>query len=664
MLKKDNIKKIILIALVAVFAVFVCLYLRVVAFNNGAMLDIVPDNEASVEIPITDGLILENSFTYDAEMLRGIMLKFAYEDEAVTAGEITVDLYDVGTGGLLGSCTMNYTNINNIDYTVFPMPDVIGGVNGKELKVVATFRGFAPNQAFICGAPSVDYPENVDFLLMIISAGEDAYYGLMSIVFLIVIVAIVIVFAMVLFGKKFKLEKVYLVSGLLLGFVMTLLIPVGAAPDEFTHIYMAYQRSNDMMGVESIVDGTLTMRYEDAVTYFREEELDRLYFNEYYERLFDKVTDDTLVDTGIQVAYAPEFLYFFSGLGITLGRLMGLGTTMTFLLGRWLNMLFFVFMTYFAIKKLPFGKGVAFVWALIPTMLQQTGSYSYDCVIDSLCILIIAMTLRFMYGEKHENRKTFIIDVVILALACILLIPCKNGAFLPVVVMPLMLLVKYIKNNWSKIKDLFEKKPVVKKTTIGVIIVGVLGVIAVALVVLKGMAANADGDGAYVEWAQQYAYPAGYYVKNPVALVSFFVNTLWVSGEAYLSQMFGGYLGWLDIWIPFTFIVPFMLLMIYAGLRREDEEQLITVGNKLWMWLIFLGVSFIACLGMLLYWTPVTSQTILGVQGRYFLPAFVPAMIAIRTKKTCVSKDADKIVACLVPFMYVFIATAVFKNII
>jgi len=86
MQKKENIKKIILIALVAVFAVFVCLYLRVVAFNNGAMLDIVSDNEASMEIPITDGLVLENSFTYDAEMLRGIMLKFAYDDDAVTAG--------------------------------------------------------------------------------------------------------------------------------------------------------------------------------------------------------------------------------------------------------------------------------------------------------------------------------------------------------------------------------------------------------------------------------------------------------------------------------------------------------------------------------------------------------------------------------------------------
>ncbi len=661
MFKKENIKKFIVLALVFAFVFLVFAYMKVVAFNNGAKIDIVAETEDTMEYPVTDQLAWEHTFTYEADMIRGVLLKFMYSDETISDGLVTVDLYDVADGSLLGSSSLKLSSLSNIDYTVFAMPELIKNVKDKELRLSVKFSGFKEGEMYFYGVPGQDGQANA-YLFKIISAGKDSFYTVLQIVYVCIIIAIMTVFVMALFSKKIKLENAYLVAGLLLGFVITLLIPVASAPDEYTHLYISYQFSNDMMGVESVVDGSLTMRYSDAMAYLQAKGLERNYYNEYFEGLFEKVESETLVDTGVGVSYAPRFLYFFSALGLTIGRSLGLGTVLTFLLGRWFNMIAFVLVTYFAMRKIPFGKAVVYVWALLPIMLQQTGSFSYDCLVNALCILIISLTLRFMYGEKHNAKKGFYMDVAILAIACYFLLPCKSYAFFPVVIMPLMLLVKYIKDNWEKIKRLLEKKPTIKKVVIGLLVICVIGAIVVVLYVLRTLLANADGNGAYIGWAKQCARPLGYYIKHPVELVSIVVNTLMASGEGYLIQMFGGSLGWLDVSVSMLFTLPMILMLIYAGMRREDEEQPITVGNKIWMWFVFLGVCACACFGMLMQWTPATSLFILGIQGRYFLPALVPAIVAIRTKTTQVSKNADKIIACVIPFLYIFIVSGIFRN--
>ena len=63
------------------------------------------------------------------------------------------------------------------------------------------------------------------------------------------------------------------------------------------------------------------------------------------------------------------------------------------------------------------------------------------------------------------------------------------------------------------------------------------------------------------------------------------------------------------------------------------------------MLLVFVGVSGLAVAAMLLYWTPYQFVVVAGVQGRYFLPALVVGLLAVRTKRTCVSRNADQYAA-------------------
>lgn len=48
---------------------------------------------------------------------------------------------------------------------------------------------------------------------------------------------------------------------------------------------------------------------------------------------------------------------------------------MLYLLGRLMNLLAFIAAAYYAIKRIPFGKGIVMVWALLPITLQQVCSF-------------------------------------------------------------------------------------------------------------------------------------------------------------------------------------------------------------------------------------------------------------------------------------------------
>ena len=490
----------------------------------------------------------------------------------------------------------------------------------------------------------------------------DVFYKAIDFAYIWLFVIVAMVLAIVLFTKNSKLTIAYLISVLGLGLMVSTLIPLMAVPDESTHLYIAYDISNNLLGIEPSPNGTLMMRYEDAFRYYESENIGRAYLNTYFDSFFADINNSQVIDSGVYVANSPFYLHIFAALGITVGRLLGLGTTLTFMLGRWFNLLVFGLISYYAIRKLPFGKSVVFVWAMLPITLQQVASYSYDSMINALAILTICLTLHFMYGEKTENKRRYIIEIVILVLAALLLVPCKSHAILPVSLLPLMLIIKLVWDRRTSMRAYVNDKPYRKKIVIGVIILAALTILAICVVVIKSLLAASDVNGIYLSWAGSHTHTMGYYLKNPIEFASIFINTLWAKGEELFVQMIGGSLGWIDIKVPIIFVLPFFLLLFYAGARREDEPQPISVVSKAWMWIVFLGICFLASLGMLLYWTPISSSVIQGVQGRYFLPALVLPFIASRTKTTQVSKNADKIIVYTVMILYVFIITSLIKR--
>ena len=93
--------------------------------------------------------------------------------------------------------------------------------------------------------------------------GVDAYFILHCIAYGLLFVLLAFVSIQAMFGTKWKtsFEKLFLPMIIVLGFLYLLIIPIMVVPDEYVHIYTAYDMSDVMMGTHDAE--TVMMRQAD-----------------------------------------------------------------------------------------------------------------------------------------------------------------------------------------------------------------------------------------------------------------------------------------------------------------------------------------------------------------------------------------------------------------
>jgi len=114
-------------------------------------------------------------------------------------------------------------------------------------------------------------------------------------------------------------------------------------------------------------------------------------------------------------------------------------------------------------------------------------------------------------------------------------------------------------------------------------------------------------------------------LKNPLRYVVVFLDTM-RNNSFFIST--GGLFGWIDVDIKlvsaFTPIVLFMAAVKNAPqLKKEDF-------NRVVIFFITALLTYAVCAtGLYLTWTPVTLPQIIGLQMRYFIPAFMGLLMLV-----------------------------------
>jgi len=105
----------------------------------------------------------------------------------------------------------------------------------------------------------------------------------------------------------------------------------------------------------------------------------------------------------------------------------------------------------------------------------------------------------------------------------------------------------------------------------------------------------------------------------------------------YLRTMIG-VLGWIDAYMPVWIVPTFVCFLLLAGLSSSDLRPSLSVVERVVFIGLAAGTVVSVALGIYLSGMPTGIQTLLGIQGRYFLPIVPLVLIAITPRATSDSR--------------------------
>jgi uncharacterized membrane protein len=126
--------------------------------------------------------------------------------------------------------------------------------------------------------------------------------------------------------------------------------------------------------------------------------------------------------------------------------------------------------------------------------------------------------------------------------------------------------------------------------------------------------------------------------EHPVKTVSIVLHDLVIHTPRYLAH-FVGRLGWLDAPVPPIYVVAFLLLAIFVFTSTLRSSEMLATRHVATILTVMTGLAFTIGLSLFLTWTPPGTNSVEGVQGRYFLP-IAPAIALIANVKQPISRGS------------------------
>lgn len=418
--------------------------------------------------------------------------------------------------------------------------------------------------------------------------------------------------------RRFSIEKCFLASMLCFGITFTFLFTPTAIPDETTHFYSAYYlsnffccpgsqrlyeevlfRENDYHIIENVFSTRISMRgLQGVIQNFQ---------------WFDHSTAYVALDVDNAISVSP-LGYLVPAVAIAIGRMLHLGTYPIFYLGRLANVLLYTLTVYAAIRRAPYGKAVIFALSFLPMSQHLIASFSYDGHALGISMLFLA---NFLYWMKSEQRMN-IRDYVILTALAVLTTLAKC------VYAPLIITVFLIPN--ARFSDSSKKAWTRKAIIIAVCFFFFL------LFYLPSL--TADLSPAELVYEESESYSISWVLHHIPGTIAIFVRTLLYFGDRYLYELMGLNLGWFQLDVSWTVLIPFMFfLLLAASVDDNPGVPRSTFRIRLGLMIAVLGSIGMVLASMFFTWTDLGSPFIDGLQGRYFLPLAFPVFLIVENRK-------------------------------
>lgn len=437
--------------------------------------------------------------------------------------------------------------------------------------------------------------------------------------------------------KTANIHNLYLIIAVILGIVYCALLPPYVVPDEPVHFEECYDVSNFLLGTGKAEAGRIYMRACDVDTPFQANPTAETY-RAIYRRIFELSADNSIVEVHRDSSDSNSIGYIVPGVGLTIGRVLHLGTVLTFWLARWCNYIVFVLLIYWSLKKIPFGKNCVLIFSMLPMVMQQAMSVSYDCITNGVAVFLISQCLYMAFKEDKIHWR----DLLLYGILAAVLAGIKGGVYLPICGLALMIPMK----KFADKRRYFLSAGVILAVMIVSFLAQNYNVLHSVMTKNPGNASVVDAEipeteddssnEVFITGKEQH-YSVSDIINNPKHYMKVMLSTAKVYGDFYLQSMLGGTLGWLNIEVPWWILFGFFTLLSFSVI--EPNDMVLSFKQKLWMIIVFGSVVVLVLTVMYISWTPVGYPQVLGVQGRYFLPGLLLLPLAFKNRTILAKRD-------------------------
>lgn len=431
---------------------------------------------------------------------------------------------------------------------------------------------------------------------------------------IIMIFAVMSISIYIFKGKNIKEENIFLLTVPVICLMFMATMPTFKNHDELYHWIRTYEVSTGVLATK-VEDGVQGTKMPEAITAIMKSNWETTTYSDVNYALGIEMDKDNTYTIDSKTAAVYAFVqYIPQAIGALVARVFTSKPLIMAYAGRLFNIIFAMFVLYKAIKLMPFGKKIFLIISYIPIVIEGFSSLSPDAMTTSISFLYIAYILNLAFDEK---KIVGLKQKIFLTLLSIIVALCK------IVYLPLVLLLFLIPKEKFCNTGKEDKSPITKKILNIMLIAGIAVVINLLWLGFSSryLLNLRDGDS---------KYQVLLLFKNPIMYIQELIYTFNLYGNNYLTGMLGESLGWGEL-IRLNFIVPSVLFVLLIIELVTDE----TLRNKFSGWQKFvIFITFLIIFGLIftsLYvqWTTIGSESILGVQGRYFIPILPLLMLLI-----------------------------------
>lgn len=435
-----------------------------------------------------------------------------------------------------------------------------------------------------------------------------------------------------------KPERFFAVYALIFGMLIIFFAqPVKNSWDEQVHFQNAYRLASGRIvkWTEAAVDikDVSSVKCNTKAEYA---EL-RKYMDEKGKELLYTEKKETLIPSYTVLAYVPQALF------LKIGMLLHLPFSVLYAFGKVGNLILFIGVMYCAISIAKKKKLLLMFFAMMPTVIFQASSYTYDIVVLSFITLACVMWANEMYFLRKGVETWKVIAMVLLF---------TIGCFSKAVYIPLLLLVILL----PEYQKMSNKNKIFLWGGIALIVMLVMMTFVLPTLtstVARDLSFGGDSRGGDTGSVRQIISM----VKHPWASIKLMLGSIIQLdnfrnlGYSSADNYFFGNLMFLnfaeagilsDKWS--VLLVPMFTILAICPEANADPHYKLKLWDKFVIFVSVFGTIFMIWLALYLSFTPVGENEIRGVQARYYLPLIYMLFALLPWNKKCFDFKREKLI--------------------